>query len=133
MPRVRVTGRRSPLEPDWIELQIGPDADYEPAVLAAVYERNREALLHSAKPGQRPWATWHLEIGERRPSTPEAEAIRLAELGLLSRGEVAAISERGTEAKLRIGTDAELISGGTSIDAEAVELAGAVRAAGGQG
>jgi hypothetical protein len=53
--------------------------------------------------------------------------VRLAELGLLGSGELAALRERANEARLRVGTPAERISGGNresgvSVDAAAVAL-----------
>ena len=69
------------------------------------------------------------------------ETIRLAELGLLSQDELAAIAESTSEAKLRVGTDRERKSGApsdpdavgrpVSLDERAVALSEAVR--GGEG
>jgi hypothetical protein len=64
------------------------------------------------------------------------ETVRLAELGELTAAELAALHEAATEARLRIGTDSEKISGGwrqtpgaVSMDARDVELWERVEAA----
>jgi hypothetical protein len=64
------------------------------------------------------------------------ETVRLAELGELTAEELAALREEANEARLRVGTDAERISGGgrntpgaVSMDAQAVELWERVEAA----
>ena len=61
--------------------------------------------------GRRPWAWWAFEAGEERPEG-DREAVRLAELGELTADELAAFSAKRIEAKLRIGTGFERISGG---------------------
>ena len=57
------------------------------------------------------------------------QVIRLAELGQLSDEEIAELAEHAHEARARIGTTAERISGGHSCDAREVELYAAVKAA----
>ena len=82
-------------------------------------------------PGTRPWAWWRFELGE---DLPDNEPVRLAELGLLRDDEIAAIVERADEARPRIGTAAEHISGDGRYrpDVLAVELHEAVKRALGQ-
>jgi hypothetical protein len=72
---------------------------------------------------------WVFEAGEDKPRGFDAEALRLAELGELRPDELAAVRERANEARLRVGTAAERISGGgrdssgaVSMDARAAEL-----------
>lgn len=94
--------------------------------------------------GKRVWGWWAFEAREPMPREryiPSEgghlgrtegfgdETVRLAELGELSREELAALQEDANEARLRVGTDAEHISGGwrntpgaVSMDAQAVEL-----------
>ena len=100
------------------------------------YRGERIMEDHRGRPGTRPWGWWVFEVGEDPP--PRAlEAVRLAELGELTREELAALRERANEARLRIGTTGERISGGgrehgVSMDVRAVELWEAVeRALGG--
>jgi hypothetical protein len=64
------------------------------------------------------------------------ETVRLAELGELTAEELAALGEEANEARLRVGTDDEQISGGgrntpraVSVDVRAVELWERVEAA----
>lgn len=78
--------------------------------------------------GWRPWAWWAFEAGEQRPD-PDGETVRLAQLGELTAEELAVLREEALEARLRIGTDSELISNGTSLDQRAVQLAEAVERA----
>jgi hypothetical protein len=61
------------------------------------------------------------------PLKGDEETLRLAELRELTAGELAALRERATEAKLRVGTDRERLADGRSVDARAVELWDAVR------
>lgn len=119
-----------------LTLLIG-GSEYPEDVLRAVWELDRDTLLGHYRhiPGMRPWAYWWFDLGEERPSSlpPEhhAEAVRLAELGLLTRNELAALEERANVARARIGTRSERTSGGNpgvSVDARAVELWEAVRA-----
>ena len=83
--------------------------------------------------GTRPWGFWAFEVGEERPAGGcAAETVRLAELGVLRPDELAALGERASEARLRVGTPRERISGGNrqsgvSVDAAAVELWAAVQ------
>jgi hypothetical protein len=63
------------------------------------------------------------------PPGGDAQALRLAELGELTDAELAALRERATEARLRIDTGRERVSGGNlgspgavSLDRRAVEL-----------
>ncbi len=69
------------------------------------------------------------EFGEEPPQHDD-EPIRLAQLGLLRDDEIAAIAARAAEARTRIGTPAEHVSGdgGYRPDVLAVELHEAVTA-----
>jgi hypothetical protein len=127
-----------------IELIIGPCVLSEKQLEVAweAYGDEITGWQHSADPS-RPWGYWRFVLGEEKPFphwNPEAhqmegkhaETIRLAELGELSDEEVAAIAEKANEARLRVGTDSEHISGGPyggSMDSEAVELYEAVKEA----
>ena len=66
-----------------------------------------------------------VEIGEDRPRERQDEAVRLAELGLLSEGESVALHERANEARTRIGTTSERVP----VDVDAVEMWQAVNEA----
>jgi hypothetical protein len=86
----------------------------------------------------RPWGYWRFELCELPPGAAvDAETLRLAELGDLTADELAALREKGNEAKLRIDTGRERVSGGSlkygsravSLDQRDVELFEAVRAA----
>jgi hypothetical protein len=85
--------------------------------------------------GTRPWGWWVFEAGENKPrGGPEVETVRLAERGAITDEELAALREQANEAKLRIGTPAERISGGNSetgisVDRQCVELFQRVEAA----
>lgn len=98
-----------------------------------------EALMEERHPaGTRPWGWWAFVVGEPRPEPrwnqaarrledPHVETARLAELGELTPEDLAALREDANEAKLRVGTDSERISGGwrkhgVSLDQQAVEL-----------
>jgi hypothetical protein len=85
--------------------------------------------------GARPWGWWTFVAGEPAPRPDDEirgdhralEAVRLAELGELTAAELAALREEANEARLRVGTDSERISGGwrkygISLDQRAVEL-----------
>jgi hypothetical protein len=83
---------------------------------------------------------WAFEAREPQPWNLDTgwadETVRLAELGELTAAELAALHEAATEARLRIGTDSEKISGGwrqtpgaVSMDARDVELWERVEAA----
>jgi hypothetical protein len=81
---------------------------------------------HGRGDGTRPWAWWAFEAGEERPDG-DREPVRLAELGELTAEELAALREEANEARLRIGTESERISGGwrkygVSLDQQAVDL-----------
>jgi hypothetical protein len=83
----------------------------------------------------RPWAWWVFDRGEEKPRSQVAEAVRLAELGQLTDDELAVLRERADEARLRVGTARERVSGGSltspgaiSMDQEAIALFEAVRA-----
>ena len=120
----------------YLELMIGPVAGYCPTVdeLAVAWELCGEDIMsdYEGPAGTRPWAYWAFDLGEPKPGSRDAEAVRLAELGLFEPGELAALRERANEARLRVGTPRERISGGNresgvSVDAAAVELWAAVQ------
>ena len=121
-----------------MELQIGPVEGFGPTVedLELAWELRGDDVMrdYGGPAGTRPWAYWQFDVGEPKPVGWGAEAVRLAELGLLEAAELAAIRERANEASLRVGTPRELIAGGNresgkSIDAERVELGESVRRA----
>jgi hypothetical protein len=101
---------------------------------------------HRGPHGTRPWGWWVFEAGEDPPEPGEdddltepraVEAVRLAELGELTGEELAALGEQANEARLRVGTDSERISGGwrqygVSIDQRDVDLWEAVERARGR-
>jgi hypothetical protein len=101
--------------------------------LRAVWAIDRDQLLRAGLVGTRPWALWAFDLGEERPRSRHAEAVRLAELGVLAPDELAALEEAANEARMRVGTPREHISGSgstaVSMDREAVELWDAVRGA----
>jgi hypothetical protein len=110
--------------------------DPDDEVLRTGWELDREELLsYPHAPGWRAWAFWVFDIEEEPPRGYGADVVRLAEVGLLKPDEVAALEERANEARLRVGTPRERVSGGAlggsgvSVDARAVELWDAVRAA----
>lgn len=85
--------------------------------------------------GRRPWGWWSFEAGEEPPE-PRDEPVRLAGLGELTDAELVALREAADEARPRVGTAAERISGGgrdcpgaVSLDVRAVELWERVEAA----
>jgi hypothetical protein len=97
-------------------------------------------LLREERPflsGTRPWGWWRFEAGEERPRPRGDQTVRLAELGELRDEELAKLRERANEARLRVGTPHERVSGGAlglspeaySVDAQAVELWERVEAA----
>jgi hypothetical protein len=133
MARLRDRSRLDPkrLAAMGLELMIGPVAGYGPTVddLALAWELQGEEVMsdYHGAPGTRPWAYWTFDLDQPQPSGWDAEAVRLAILGLLEPGELAALRERANEARLRVGTDRERISGGNresgvSVDAAAVEV-----------
>jgi hypothetical protein len=146
MPRLReLLWRHEPRVNASIDLLMGPtDAPGELTVdqLEVAWQIERDRLLseYRGPPGTRPWAWWWFDLGEQQPHDWAAEAVRLAELGELRDDELAALRERANEAKLRVGTPRERVSGGSlryggcavvSVDRRAVELFEAVRTAAG--
>jgi hypothetical protein len=102
--------------------------------LRAGWELFGADLVAGAGDCQRPWGYWTFELGEGQPRNPADAVVRLAELGELTSGELAALEERANEARLRVGTGRELLSGGNaksgvSLDAAAVALWERVREA----
>jgi hypothetical protein len=138
MPRLREQRwRHEPTVNAAIELLTGPvDGGLTVDQLKVAWEVERGWLMTDGGrgPGRRPWAHWWFDLGEEIPRDFAAEAVRLAELGLLRDDELAALRERATEARLRVGTAAERISAlGTHMeqrpDRDAVALYEAVAAA----
>jgi hypothetical protein len=129
-----------------LDLLMGPtDAPWGYTVeeLEILWEQRRDEIMagrHGRHDGRRPWAWWAFEAREPQPWNLDTgwadETVRLAELGELTAAELAALHEAATEARLRIGTDSEKISGGwrqtpgaVSMDARDVELWERVEAA----
>jgi hypothetical protein len=118
MARLRDRSRLDPnrLAGMTMELLIGPTRGFGPTVddLGVAWALRADDIMsvHDGRAGTRPWAYWAFDLDEAKPSGWDAEAVRLAELGLLGRGELAALRERANEARLRMGTDKERISGG---------------------
>jgi hypothetical protein len=139
------------------EFLMGPtDApgEYTAEELEVLWPLHRDKIMAGPQGrhhGTRPWAWWAFEAGEPRPEErwiPSEwgpfgrmegvgdETVRLAELGELTAEQLAALREGATEAKLRVGTAEERISGGgrntpgaVSMDAQDVELWERVEAA----
>jgi hypothetical protein len=141
VPRLRSTSWS--YEPDvhtTIELLLGPH-ELPVEQLAVAWEIARERLMRQrfekpALPCRRPWAWWQFDAREAVPDF-DGETLRLAELGALRDEEFAALREAANEARPRIGTTSERISGGNretgvSLDVRAVELWDAVREACGE-
>lgn len=110
------------------------DEDYE---LGWRYHAARMLEEYRGPAGTRPWGWWTFEGAERKPSGKDAEAVRLAELDELRNDELTTLLDGAEEAKLRIGTGGERVSGGSlklspgaySVDAREFELWEAVEAA----
>jgi hypothetical protein len=114
-------------------LVIGPtegdglsDEDYE---LGWHYHGARILEEYVGPFATRPWGWWAFEAGEPMPAGRDAE--RSGWSNWVNRDdELAALRERTNEARLRIGTSRERVSGGAlgltpeafSVDARAVEL-----------
>ena len=123
-----------------LALLIGPteDDDLTDEDLELGWRYRGEQIMEDYRGvlGTRPWGWWKFAAGEEKPASDRgAEAVRLAELGELRADELAALRERANEAKLRIGTPRERVSGGgvphgVSVDVRDVELFEAVTAAG---
>ena len=122
-----------------LDLIIGPvQGGLSEKQLEVAWEAYGEEIMGWQRPGEpwRPLGYWRFVLGEYPPRPRDSETIRLAELGELSDEEIAAIAEKANEARLRIDTDGERISGGNRDtpgagfpDREAVELYEAVTAA----
>lgn len=121
-------------------LLIGPTEgdglDHEDYELGWHYHAARILEEYVGPAATRPWGWWAFKADEPMPDGREGEAVRLAELGELDDAELAALRERANEARLRIGTDRERVSGGSlktpgaySVDGREVELWEAVEAA----
>lgn len=125
-------------------LRVGPtvgDGVTEEA-LRIGWECHGERVMEMGRMvGTRPWGWWMFVAGQEPPRTdlPNVdwhfpETVRLAELGKLTADELAALREEANEARLRIGTDSERISGGwrkhgVSMDQHDVDLWEAVERA----
>lgn len=106
------------------DLLIGSVGEFTEEELRLGWLYHGRSLMddYRGPPGTRPWGWWRFEAGEELPAGQDAQARRLAELGELTEYERAALQERANEARTRIGTGAELISGGISVDRRRVEL-----------
>jgi hypothetical protein len=129
-----------------LDLIIGPvEGGLTEKQLEIAWEAYGEELMGWRHPdGTRPWGYWRFVLGEEMPRSrwdgesvqdKHAETIRLAELGELRDDEIAAIAEKANEARLRVGTDSERVSGGwvgtpgaVLVDREDIELYEAVTA-----
>jgi hypothetical protein len=128
MPRLRYSGEKYERSVFGVlDLTLGPTTESEHTLdqLRVMWEIERDRLMAGTcnGVGQRPWAFWVFDVGEDPPREagcrePDPEPIRLAELGLLTPEELAAIREDANVARTRIGTDAELIAGGGRIGLE---------------
>jgi hypothetical protein len=124
----------------------GPTSDeFSTEDLRAAWRYHGDQIMANHKPGSRPWGFWTFVLGEEQPrsrwdeKTSRSvgdfdEAVRLAQLGQLDAGELAALREQANESRMRVGTDRERLSGGgrehgVSLDRKAVELFEAVLAA----
>lgn len=118
MPRLRDRRWRYEATIDaTVALIMGPtDGPNEMTVdeLAVAWEVERDRIMsaYGGPAGTRPWGFWQFDLGEPMPAGNGAEAVRLAELGLLTVEEAAALQERANESRLRLGTDREQVSGG---------------------
>jgi hypothetical protein len=115
---------------------IGPDASAEIPHLEMVWHAEGDRLLASwhqttpaARAGLRPWAFWRFEVGEDPPEETKAEALRLAQLGLLTDDEHDVLRSRAEAAQQRISTDAQQIGADFYKDRMDAELWDAVLAA----
>jgi hypothetical protein len=109
--------------------------------LELVWElRGEQLAADHFRAGTRVWGWWRFVAREEKPADWDAETVQLAELGELTPDEVAAIAEKANEARLRIGTGRERLSGAgrqptprrdglVSVDQPAVALYEAVLAA----
>jgi hypothetical protein len=125
MARLRDGRERRPLSlaECRLALLIGPiQGDPNEDELRLAWELLDAEVMGDPPPCTRPWAFWRFELGEDRPRSRAGEVVRLAELGVLTPEELARLRERANEARLRIGTGRERISGDISVDAQAVEL-----------
>jgi len=113
-----------------LELLIGAASDVSGRELEVAWASVGHRLMEEhAQVGWRPWGWWVFEAGEDQPPDKESEAVRLAELAVLTADEVAALAERANEARMGHGTPRERISDGDSVDLAAVELFEAVERA----
>jgi hypothetical protein len=123
-----------------LALIIGPTTEdpFSDEDLRIAWQHHRARMMeqYCRRPGQRPWGWWFFEAGREEHLTPyplrsefEGTAeervdalieydiepvVFLAANGHLRDDELAALRERANEAKLRIGTGGERISGGFS-------------------
>jgi hypothetical protein len=143
MPRLRIRELREVNELDLeMALLIGPITSdgLTDEELAVGWQLHRDRIMGQwftppSRAGCRPWGYWRFEVGEDMPrgdwrshavEDRQAEPLRLAELGLLTAGEVAAFCERANEARLRIGTPGERFSHVTPVDQLDVALYAAI-------
>src|SRR5690242_21149238 len=100
MPRLRERGwRYEPSVHATIDLLLGPIEDgLTIDQLRVAWSVERERLMRGEHPpGKRPWAFYHFDLGDPMPASGHDEAVRLAELGLLTDRELAAFGKRAIE------------------------------------
>jgi hypothetical protein len=118
-----------------LDLLIGSRGEFTEAELGRgwrVYGRELvEQALTSSSPCWRPWGWWEFEARREQPEDDNAAVVFLAERGERTAQELAWIAERADQARPRIDTPFEHISGDGRYrpDVEAVELHEAVRRA----
>jgi hypothetical protein len=130
--RLRKHGVELTLELEWA-LTFGPGPicdEFSDEDLEIGWSIHGEKLMEKweRRHGSRPWGWWVFTVGEEPPPMePGAKEIRLAELGELTKEELAAIAERAAEAKatLESGRKNYIATGGgqqLNFEQEAVEL-----------
>ena len=98
MPRSRrkSKSRRELTHDQFFELWIGPggsvSAFESPFLRRAAWHENKEELMESDGPGQRPWGFWEFEGGGQHPDSYDDETRWLRRHGLLSEGEEAQLT-----------------------------------------
>ena len=86
-----------------LTLVLGPhegDGDWTSAQLRRGWAVYRERLMTSSggtRPGDRPWAHWEFDLGERMPDRYVDRVLQLLELGELSDGEIKLLERRAHE------------------------------------
>jgi hypothetical protein len=116
MARLRSTAQHWRYDPEsperldiYLDLIMGPHGRFTEDQLRIAWEVERDNFRSGSRAhlADRYWGYWKFELGEEPPSDgdlmlPWSQAVRLAELGDLSAGEIAALRERANEARARI-------------------------------